>query len=437
MTAIRSRQRNRMLAALACGIASACLLPIGGVIAARSLLNSSGGQRVDDSGALLIPATPAALLATVNDINQVTSLTAFVLAPSGIGGTIISLPVGTRAETIGGQAPHRVGDTYPQAGIEGMLLEVEGSLDVTFSVVGAVVRNDLAGVLNVLPSIPVNFETPVVNTAMVMPDPATTTTTTIKSRSSKSSETTLPPQPTAVDTEVFPAGEQSLTGDQAALLLYAQKSGEPEFDRLAHIKAMWNGVAAAVGTGLAPEVAQFDAATAGIETPNEIGVFMRQMFGGPIQVWQLSAQPLVGEENPLGVDLYALDRFEVLMIMASVAPSSLSIANDTLAVQVDNPFNDANITRAIVERLSFLNVTVALIRNLPAPPEQKTQIKTSDITRSELQKIGIESIIGPVEFGKLKQPVQGIGAQIILGQDFVDFLASAPALPSTTVATDG
>lgn len=424
-----------MLAALACGVASACLLPVGGVIGARSLLNSSGGKRVDDSGALVIPATPAALLATVNDINQVTSLTAFVLAPSGIGGTIISLPVGTRAETIGGQAPHRVGDTYPQAGIEGMLLEVEGSLDVTFSVVGAVVRNDMAGVLNILPSIPVNFETPVVNTAMVMPDPATTTT--IKSRSSQSTETTLPPQPVAVDSEVFPAGEQTLTGDQAALVLYTQKAGEPELNRLAHIKAVWNGVAAAVGTGLAPEVAQFDPALVGAELPNEIGAFMRRVFGGPIQVWQLSAQPLVGADNPLGIDIYSLDRFEVLMIMASVAPSSLSIANDTLAVQVDNPFNDANITHAIVERLSYLNVTVALIRNLTISPQQKTVIKTTTVIADELKKIGLDGVVGPISYGKLKDPVQGIGAQIILGQDFVDFLASAPALPPTTVATDG
>ena len=424
-----------MLAALACGVASACLLPVGGVIGARSLLNSSGGKRVDDSGALVIPATPAALLATVNDINQVTSLTAFVLAPSGIGGTIISLPVGTRAETIGGQAPHRVGDTYPQAGIEGMLLEVEGSLDVTFSVVGAVVRNDMAGVLNILPSIPVNFETPVVNTAMVMPDP--TTTTTIKSRNSRSTETTLPPQPTAVDTELFPAGEQTLTGDQATLVLYTQKAGEPELDRLAHIKAMWSGVAAAVGTGLAPEVAQFDPALVGTELPNEIGAFMRRVLGGPIQVWQLSAQPLVGADNPLGIDIYSLDRFEVLMIMASVAPSSLSIANDTLAVQVDNPFNDANITHAIVERLSYLNVTVALIRNLTISPQQKTVIKTTTVIADELKKIGLDGVVGPISYGKLKDPVQGIGAQIILGQDFVDFLASAPALPPTTVATDG
>ena len=424
-----------MLAALACGIASACLLPIGGVIAARSLLNSSGGKRVDDSGALLIPATPAALLATVNDVNQVTSLTAFVLAPSGIGGTIISLPVGTRAESIGGQAPHRIGDTYAQAGVEGLLLEAEGSLDVTFSVVGAVVRNDLAGVFSMLPPIPVNFETPVVNTAMVMPDPATTTT--IKSSSSRSTETTLPPQPTAVDTELFAAGEQTLTGDQAALLLYAQKSGEPELDRLARIKAMWNGVATAVGTGLSAEVAQFDPALVGTELPNEIGAFMRRVFGGPIQVWQLSAQPLVGADNPLGIDVYSLDRFEVLMIMASVAPSSLSIANDTLAVQVDNPFNDANITHSIVERLSYLNVTVALIRNLTISPQQKTVIKTTTVIADELKKIGLDGVVGPISYGKWKDPVQGIGAQIILGQDFVDFLASAPALPPTTVATDG
>jgi hypothetical protein len=424
-----------MFAALACGVASACLLPIGGVIAARSLLNSSGGTRVDDGGALLIPATPAALLATVNEANQATSLTAFVLDPSGVGGTIISIPVGTRAESIGQQSPHRIADTFAQAGVEAMLLEAEGALDVTFSVVGAVGRNDLVGVLNVLPQIPVTFETPVVNTDMVLPDPVTTTT--VKPKKSQSTQTTLPPQPVAVDTEIFPAGEQMLTGDQATSVLYAQKAGEPEIDRLPRIKALWNGVAAAVGTGLASDVAQFDPDLVGIELPNEIGAFMRRVLGGPIQVWQLNALPLTGADNPLGIDIYALDRFEVLMIMASVAPSSLSISNDTLAVQVDNPFNDANITHEIVERLSYLNVTVALIRNLTKTPQQKTQIRTTTVIADELKKFNLENVVGPVTYGDWKDPVQGIGAQIILGQDFVDFLASAPALPPTTVATDG
>jgi hypothetical protein len=89
MTAIPSRQRRRLLAAALCGLGAACLLPVGVVFGARSLLGSAGGQNVDSSGALKIPATPAALLATINDVNDVTSLTAFVLNTTGVGGTII------------------------------------------------------------------------------------------------------------------------------------------------------------------------------------------------------------------------------------------------------------------------------------------------------------------------------------------------------------
>ena len=143
MTAIPKRQRRRLVAAALCGVGAACLLPIGVVLGARSLLDSSGGQNVDSSGALKIPATPAALLATINDVNDVTSLTAFVLNTSGVGGTIISFPVGTRADIIANQNPHRLGDTYAQAGLEAMLLDVEGALDVTFSVAAAISANDL------------------------------------------------------------------------------------------------------------------------------------------------------------------------------------------------------------------------------------------------------------------------------------------------------
>jgi hypothetical protein len=59
------------------------------------------------------------------------------------------------------------------------------------------------------------------------------------------------------------------------------------------------------------------------------------------------------------------------------------------------------------------------------------------VIAEELKKIGLDGVIGPISYGEWKDPVQGIGAQIILGQDFVDFLASAPVLPPTTVATDG
>ena len=431
MTAIVSRQRKRLLAVMLCGIGAACLLPIGGVYGARTLLNSSGGKNVDASGALKIPATPAALLVTVNDVNVATSLTVFVLDPSGAGGTIVSIPVGSRAEIIGNETPRRVGDSFAQAGLAALQLDVEGLLDVSFSVVGAVGATDITNVFSMLPNVDVTFDVPLINTSLVMPDPATTTT--VKRRSS---ETTLPPQPIATDTEVFPAGTQTLTADQMTLTLMAQKLSEPESTRLPRIKSLWAGIASAVGTGLPPEQLQLSPTSTPNEVPADIGTFMRRVFAGPVQVWQLSAQPLSGADNPALLDLYALDRFEVLMIMASVAPSSLSLPSGSLAIQVDSSLNDANVTRAVVERLNYIGASVVLIRELADTPSQQTIFRYSDKAMVELAKVGLEAVLGPLKYEQLKKPVEGISAQIVIGQDFVNFLGSSPALPPTTIAAD-
>ena len=429
MTAIPSRQRRRLLAAAMCGIGAACLLPVGVVFGAKSLLGSSGGQNVDSSGALKIPSTPAALLATINDVNDVTSLTAFVLNTTGVGGTIISLPVGTRADVIANQDPHRLGDTYAQAGMEALLLDAEGALDVTFSVAAAVSANDLTGVLSVLPPVSVNFDQPVVTSSFVMPDPASTTTVKLKA-----TETTLPPQPVPVDNEVFPAGETTLSPDQISSVLTSKRVGELELDRFARVKSVWTGIAAAVGEGLTPEQAQITETSVVGEIPSDIGAFMRRVFAGPIQVWQLSGQPLSGADNPAGLDLYALDKFEVLMILANVAPSSLSLPTGSLTVQIDSSFNDPNITHDVVERLNFIGLSVALIRELEGEVKQQTQIRYSDPAIVDVGKAGLESVLGKIKFMKKKQPVQGISAQIVIGKDFMDFITANPELPSTTVA---
>jgi len=429
MTAIPSRQRRRLLAAAMCGLGAACLLPVGVVFGAKSLLGSSGGQNVDSTGALKIPSTPAALLATINDANDVTSLTAFVLNTTGVGGTIISLPVGTRADVVANQAPHRLGDTYAQAGMEALLLDAEGALDVTFSVAAAVSANDLTGVFSVLPSINVNFDQPVVTSNLVMPDPASTTTVKLKA-----SETTLPPQPVPVDNEVFPAGATTLSADQIASVLVAKRVGEPELDRMARVKSLWSGIATAVGEGLTPEQAQITDTSVAGEIPSDIGSFMRRVFAGPIQVWQLSGQPLSGADNPAGLDLYALDKFEVLMILANVAPSSLSLPTGSLTVQIDSSFNDPNVTRAVVERLNYIGLSVALIRELEGTVKQQTSIRYSDPAIVDIGKAGLESVLGKIKFMKKKQPVQGISAQIVIGKDFMDFITANPELPSTTVA---
>ncbi len=436
MTAIPSRQRKRLVGALISGLAAACVLPIGVIAGGRSLLGSSGGRSVDASQQLKIPSTPMALLATVNDVNALTTVTLFVLAPEGVGGTIISLPANTRAEIVGTEAPRTLADSYAQGGLAALTIDAEGVLDVTFARVGALGIAETAVLLSTVPTIRVELDKPVVNTQIVAPDPNATTTT-IKS-GSKVSTGTLPPAPLTVDTELFAAGVIDLAPDQAAAVLVAKRAGEPESDRLGRTKSLWVGVAAAVGGGVAIDPALVTETTIAGSTPSDIAWFVRYVFAGPIQVWQLTAMPLAGADNPTGADIYMLDRAEVLLLMASVAPSSLAGVGGGFSVQVDSPFNDISISHAIVERLSYLGIGVALMREVAGPPSQQTAFNYIDKASIEGSRASLESVLGALKYSKMSRSVEGVSAQIILGQDFADFIAATPTLPSTTItATDG
>jgi hypothetical protein len=424
MTAFPSRQRNRLLGALLCGIGAAALLPLSAVYGARSLLTSSSGSRVDESAALKIPATPAAMLASVNDVNQVTSLTAFVLDPSGMGGTVISFPVGSRAEQVGTENPRRVGDSYAIAGLEGLTLEVEGLLDVTFGITETMNAEQLANAFSGLGDVQVTFDVPLVNTSVEMPPPPTTV---------RSSQTTIPPEPIVRDNEVYPAGTSTLSANELPIVLLAQRLNEPESVRLPRIKSMWDGVAASANAA----VTGSEPATVGAtqDTPQDLAGFMNRVFSGRMQVWQMSFAALSGADNPASIDLYALDVFEVRMIMASVAPSSLSVSSELIAVQLDSPFNDANVTRSAVERLSAVGLSVALIREVATPPEDKTIFYYSDGAIVEVAQRQLEEVIGPTSFQPIAEAVEGIAARVVLGQTFVDFLVQNPPIPTTVPAS--
>ncbi len=426
MTAIPSRQRNRLLAALLCGVGAAALLPLSAVYGARSLLTSSTGSRVDDTAALKIPATPAAMLASVNDVNQVTSLSVFVLDPSGVGGTVISLPVGSRAEQVGVENPRRIADSYAIAGLEGLTLEVEGLLDITFGIAETMNAEQLTNAFSGLGEVQVTFDVPLVNTSVEMPPPPTTV---------RSSQTTIAPEPIVRDNEVYPAGPATLSATELPIVLLAQRLNEPESVRLPRIKSMWEGVAASASAAAAGSESPTVGATPG--APQDLADFMDRVFSGRMQVWQMSYATLSGADNPASLDLYALDVFEVRMIMASVAPSSLSVSSELIAVQLDSPFNDANVTRSAVERLSAVGLSVALIREITAIPEVETIFFYSDGAIVEVAQRQLEEVIGPTSFQPIKEVVEGIAARVVLGQAFVDFLAQNPTIPTTVpVAED-
>ena len=401
MTAIRQRQKQRLLVAMCCGIASALMLPAGLVIAYHSVLNSNSGTNVNDIKVLKILETPVALLATVNDSKEITTVSVIALAGGSLGGTIVSIPAKAKAEVADGEQPRRIYDSYIDGDPTAFVADVEGLLGVSISAVGILNRDDLLRLLGKVGPAEVLLDSDVRNTT---PDGATLT--------------------------VAKIGKASLDTLSLVSILLAREIDQSEAARFNHQKSVWTAITNAVGLGLRLDAANINL----LETPLDFDGFMQRLFAGPIQYWQFSATAVPsGVDNPNAQDMFSLDSSEVTMIMASVAPTSITGSGvpGALSVQVDSPFNDPVISREIVRRLVAIGFDVALVREVPGPPSDLTQLRFVD-TRA-FSELDLKDFIGDFDATRTSERAQGIDLQIILGSSFVKFFKDNPELPATTV----
>ena len=401
MTAIRQRQKQRLLVAMCCGIASALMLPAGLVIAYHSVLNSNTGTNVNDIKVLKILETPVALLATVNDSKEITTVSVIALAGGSLGGTIVSIPAKAKAEVADGEQPRRIYDSYIDGDPTAFVADVEGLLNVTISAVGILNRDDLLRLLGKVGPAEVLLDSDVRTTT---PDGATLT--------------------------VAKIGKATLDTLSLVSILLAREIDQSEAARFNHQKSVWTAITNAVGLGLRLDAANINL----LETPLDFDGFMQRLFAGPIQYWQFSATAVPsGVDNPNAQDMFSLDSSEVTMIMASVAPTSITGSGvpGALSVQVDSPFNDPVISREIVRRLVAIGFDVALVREVPGPPSDLTQLRFVD-TRA-FSELDLKDFIGDFDATRTSERAQGIDLQIILGSSFVKFFKDNQDLPATTV----
>jgi hypothetical protein len=403
VTAIPYRQKQRAIVALCCGIAAALMLPAGLVVGYNSVLNSGSGTNVNDVRTLKILSTPVALLATVNTSQEITSISVIALSGSSPGGTIISLPARSMAEVRAGEEPRRVSDSYSGGDAAAFVADVEGLLDVSFSAVAILGRADTASLIDLIGPSEILLDTDVRNTE---PDGALRT--------------------------VAKLGRTTVETSTLVDILLARQTDQAESDRFNHQKSVLTAIANTVGLGLGPRSTTNDTS---VEDLTDITAFFQRLIAGPVQVWQFAATAVTNSElNPFGVDMYQLDVAEVTMIMASVAPTSITgtgVAGQ-LSVQIDSPFNNAVVSREIVRRLLAKGLNVALVREVPGPPPDVTQVLYVD------QNVlgGVEdlvSYIGEVTAARTSERAQGIDVQIVVGATFAVFLEGNPPIPTTTV----
>ncbi|NBO68648.1 MAG: hypothetical protein EBU68_03770, partial [Actinobacteria bacterium] len=380
MTAIPHRQKQRAIVALCCGVAAALMLPAGLVVAYNSVLNSGNGTNVNNVKTLKIPSTPVAMLATVNASSEVTSINVIALSGNSLGGTIISLPAKSMAEVLDGEEPRRVSDSYNKGDASAFVADVEGLLDVTFTTAAILERANLVELFQPIGPAEILLDSDVRNTE---PDGALRTVTKL--------------------------GRATVETATLVDILLARETDQTEAERFNHQKSVLTAVANTVGLGL-----KLEPPVSTVAPPTDFNSFFQRLISGPIQVWQFAATAVPGgDSNPNSLDMYRLDSAEVTMIMASVAPTSKTSSKFTgqLSVQIDSPFNNAVVSRELVRRLMAKGLNIALVREVPGPPQEVTKLLYVDgnvLTGVE----DLASFIGEVSAGRTNERAQGIDVQI-------------------------
>lgn len=402
MSAIPERRRRRMIAAVVTSVLTAIALPSGLVIGAADLLNDSGGNSVNNDATIAIPLTPVELLAVTNSRNELASLAILAIDPSMRGGTIVSIPVGARADIRKDEAPRRIADSYATGGVSALKTDVENLLNVSLEVADVVSAADLGALLAPIGSQPVSLPQAVVDTA---PDGTVST--------------------------VLGAGSSTVTGQQVAASLAATQTGSAESTRLPQVKALWSAVARAGVTTSADS----SATTTTIDTasaPTNTAEFFSALLSGEIDVWQFGATLLVdAQRNPANADMYELDGGEVLTVMASVAPSAMRPTSTNISVMIDIPFDNTTYAKEAATRLAFMGANVVLIRHVPDTPVEETVVHFND-TMERVEAETFVNLLGPLTYKESQEIIDGVNLRIVLGNDFVGFLGSGPQSTTTT-----
>jgi hypothetical protein len=394
MTTLKQRRRRQTWVAFGAGVLVLTMLPVSVVVAWRAIRDSKAAQEVVALPSRELPTTPTAILAVTDEQNFLTSLSIVALTPEGAGGTVMILPVGLMKPGQPAGQPKRLADVYGSDGVDALKAAVES---VTNSQIDLIAVN----------GVDVTAEL-IARAGTTSPTYATDVTDT----------------ETDATRIVVAAGANQLSPIQAAQVLASRDVAQMESARMPNIKATWDAIVASIGAGVIGAVPAAVIPDVGAQTPTDMPTFMSALFSGPIKVWQFGIERIIdAEQNPQDIDIYGFNAGELVMVMASVAPSAMVAVFPTLSVQIDSPFGDIAVTQDATFRMLYMGTNVILVRQGTSAPPPVTVIKYSDEMDRAMAE-PLTTMFGEIVFEKATERVEGIDVQVILGDSFVNFLAT-------------
>lgn len=365
--------------------------------ALNAIRTSTEGRRATQTLKITqLPVSPTHLVAFLDRTGAPSSLVMVAPSSSG-GGSLVLVPGSSFVAGVNGAPPTRLSDAYARAGATEFANIVGHHLGVTFNDFSTIDETGLTSLLGPVGTVEVTFGQPVVDT-----------------------------DDGHSDRVLFPAGNLSLSPAEMAEALLARSAGEPEATRTARVEALWNAIA---GTAATRKPAVWTAGSVA-------GDLLVPILQGPVAVHRLRTLPVTDPvRNPAKTDLVDIDVVDARLVMAQTVPGAVSVASNSLRVELVDPFNDEALVRDAVTLLTFLGVYVVFIHETTEPaPERSTVAYASANTRPAAEFLVTNMQTGPSQ--QSTAPVENVDATVVLGQDFAQgFRARSATTTSTTAAT--
>ncbi len=418
MTALASRRRTRTIAAGLAGVLVLGAAPLLSYYGWDVLRNSKAGTSASTLPEVGFPSTPTAMLAVVDSQQVVTSLAVLVLAPgTGKGGTLVSIPTNTTRAQAFGEPNIAVADSVINGGADGLLSDVESLSSVTLNFNAITKDSDLAALL-----------APAGSMSVTLPGPV------------------LVPAKAGASTTLFAAGATTMSPAQAASVLAANDPSQTSATRLANVRAVWNGLAGAIGQGLNPP-------SVGATAPNSFGDFLAHFLAGPVQVYnELNTRPITGNGNPDKRDVGALDRSSVVLVMSGLAPGAMIAPNQGQSYRIENGLTDADLKQAgvmnvtsadlsrdVVGQLLFVESNVVSVSSAvftldPHKVPDKTIVFTATpLSDGEAQ--GLKAFFGDIDFRRPPFTFPLVDVVVVVGRNYLDLVKARPGNTPTVTST--
>lgn len=422
MTALPGRRRRSTILAAAAAVVATVLAIVLTTVGAITIFNSTDGADASEpTDELRFPRTPVGALAVVDEGGKLASVAVLVVQPAGAGGSVVPVPVSVDASAGAGDDRLPVAETFALEGPDALQRELEVALRLSFDTVEVFDEAQLAQLL-----------LPVGDLAIDLPSDVTNVNGDV----------------------VAEAGASTITPAQAASILAARNPDMPAARQYPAATAVWTAVAAAVGDGLgAPAgAAASTAPTEATAAPTTVPTVAAAPVAGIADLFarltagQIGARPLRlnrvdAANNPRHVDVSTLDAAELSLVFGQIAPAAVAAPSAGLTFRVVSTFSDEQLAGtgytnaaaayAAINKLVYVGANVVSVSTDGDAPGAATTIRISDRTM-ESGTANADVLFGPLQVSLDERPIVGVDAVLVLGTDYLTFLASDPPAPTTT-----